>query len=120
MDEQNMTNTENLEAQEEEDFGLFELEDEDGNMLLMRLVTVLSHGDDQYAAMVSEDVYQSDSEEADVVFMRVVDENAQDPNAWLSPVEDDALLDTLFADFLAFMEEVEEEEDDEDEDQDTE
>ena len=99
----------------EDDFDIIELMDETGTPVRMCLMTVISHEGNDYVALVAEDALSSDDEETDVTFMQIIEqeEGAQESedDEWLRPIEDEALLDALFALFLEWVEAQEEETD---------
>lgn len=92
--------SENFDAQG----SLIELLDENDNPQMFELIHALSYEDEDYVVLApAED--DPDEEETGVVILHVVVSDDEDEQ--YETVEDDALLDKLFAQFIAEMEEIE-------------
>jgi hypothetical protein len=92
--------SENFDAQG----SLIELLDENDNPQMFELIHALRYEDEDYVVLArAED--DPDEEETGVVILHVVVSDDQDEQ--YETVEDDALLDKLFAQFVAEMEEIE-------------
>lgn len=89
----------------EEMDNIIELIDEEGEAVQFELLATLEQDGAEYIALMllDEDEDEAD-EEAEVVFMKV--EADEDGNDCYIPVEEDALTEKLFEQFLALMEEA--------------
>ena len=87
-----------------QDNGLVELIDEEGQPQMFELIHAMSYEDEDYVVLApAED--DPDEEETGVVILHVVVGDEQDET--YETVEDDDLLDKLFEQFVAEMEEIE-------------
>ena len=75
-------------------------------------MVTLTKGDHEYAVLEPDDT--EDAEEIEVLIFEL-SEPDEDDSCELLPIEDEALIDELFDEYLAIVEEAEEEEEDEEE-----
>lgn len=83
--------------EENEDNGLIELVDEEGNSETFELLASFSMDDRQYLA-VSDTTEEEDPESVEVLFLRI--EEDEEGNDVYVPVDDDAESDAAFAFFM--------------------
>lgn len=102
---QQMENDEIMQSQEAPE--IIELEDENGDVIRMELIMPVDFEDEVYLALMPEGLSENDDEDAYVVFMHVVRGEEEEDDDILEPVEDEALLDKLFAELENVMEEDE-------------
>lgn len=80
------------------------IDDESGESVQFLHLATLMHEGKEYIAVTDADV---DDEECGVLFMEIITEDGEDS---YSPVEDEALQDVLFQQFVAMMDEEDDEE----------
>ena len=93
---------------ENEDNGLIELVDEDGNSETFELLASFDMDGKPYLAVADTEEEEEDPESVEVLFLRI--EEDEDGNDVYVPVDDDAEADAAFASFMELVDAEEDEE----------
>ena len=83
---------------------MIELLDENDNPVMFEFIHTMEYDGDEYVVLAPVEEDDPDEEETGVVILKVVN---TDVDEQYEDIEDEALLDKLFAQFVAEMEELE-------------
>lgn len=99
----------NNDLQEEElPEGIIELTDEDGVTTQFEYLTTIDYQDDKYVVLMVLDNEEQDDEEGEVLILKIEQDPDTQEDIYVS-VDDDAVSQAVFEQFLAMMDEEEEE-----------
>lgn len=99
----------NNDLQEEElPEGIIELTDEDGVTTQFEYLTTIDYQDDKFVVLMVLDNEEQDDEEGEVLILKIEQDPDTQEDIYVS-VDDDAVSQAVFEQFLAMMDEEEEE-----------
>lgn len=99
----------NNDLQEEElPEGIIELTDEDGVTTQFEYLTTIDYQDDKYVVLMVLDNEEQDDEEGEVLILKIEQDPDTQEDIYVS-VDDEAVSQAVFEQFLAMMDEEEEE-----------
>jgi len=99
----------NNDLQEEElPEGIIELTDEDGVTTQFEYLSTIDYQDDKYVVLMVLDNEEQDDEEGEVLILKIEQDPDTQEDIYVS-VDDDAVSQAVFEQFLAMMDEEEEE-----------
>lgn len=98
----------NIPEEEELPEGIIELTDEDGVTSQFEYLTTIEYQDELYVVLMLLDNEEQDDDEGEVLILKIEKDPETDEDIYVS-VEDDAVSQAVFDQFVAMMDEEEEE-----------